>query len=374
MEEFKEKIYFADRWFYFDKVVNNRPIYCAKRNDRINNFILEINPDDKSLGLVIIKSKKTIGRLDISDITKHKVLYTFEQFEPEYIEINDTLYTNLIMKLYATIDDIRLIENNIEFYKKKKLNKMCYCEPDFPLETKIEPRVFDINSSVYDFFKDAYSNYSKYFSEIVQDFFVENKDSEIEQEKDIPEDLVRGLFIPNEIFVYDRNYHLVKNDVDDLVYKDSYSEANNLEIKLDLEEAKLKVVSFDKNENYRTNTQIYRDKSNNNKITIRFVNRKKVALLLNNKSLDHVKIHSEAVFDSNNKLETYSIEINAGIGNNYLLEHHPFFTNQFSDADGNVYHIRSGCFADYQSMIYYASGIFNNLESTFFPEQKTLVK
>lgn len=371
MGELKEKIYFADRWYYLSKSDGDIATYSSKINDKNNNTILEVDTNTKSLNLIFIKNKKTMGKLSISDITKQPISYNYEQFIPETIEVDNNLYTNLLTDFSVVVDNCRVVESSIIFHRMKKMNKMCYCEPTFPLDAKLDPRVFDLNCSAYESFKNAYSLSPQYFNVIIDTFFrkhdeIENVDTEV-----IDDSCISELVVPSEMFLYDRNYHLVNSDVTTHTYIDD-GKTSSVEIITDLNELKVKRIEFRKEDGNRNIIQIYPDSSNDDKVTIRYVNKKKFTLALNGVYLEHAKVHSQAYFGKDKKLESFAVEINAGIGKNYLLQQHPYFTNTFCDTDGNSYNVRCAGFAEFLMMLYYAPGIYNSMQDKMFPKVKKI--
>lgn len=375
-----KKFCFCDRWYYFNKVENNILFYETKKGDYVNNSLFQFNIDDKTITLITIKNKHTIDKLEISDITMNNIVYNYTQFIPDEIEVNDNIYVNVLLNFRAEIEGFRLISEEVKFVPVKRMKKMCYCEPVFPLNTYVDARLYDINSDKYNKFQKMYWNCSSSYS-FIKEKLLNNNEDDVEVIGDF--DLNRNsiLDVPKEIYIYSANYVLYSDDVDTYYYiedKMDYSkdDKNNtlkfLTIKVDLYSGKTKMIEI-KNGSLSL-IQIYRNEKNNNNVTFRYVNKKKLDVNINGILYEKCKIHMDADYDENNKINEYSINIVSKGTSGLNLKAHPIYVNTYLDDEGNEYHLGNGNFALDQFMVYSACNIINFVDQSFFKEDLDKVK
>lgn len=376
MIENRNQFYLYDRWYYLTNETEDKLSYSSNPEDRRNGNILEVDKTKNKISIIYLSNNKTLGKLEMTQLESLKIKLNYSQYECKELAINDDIYNNLLFEL-VTITNPKHTEEKIEivFKKKKKLNKICYREPKFPMNRKIN--LNELETDIYEtyLFKQMVDH-----SNIIMPKIIKLINEPIEEEKqpdikieDSNLDRVKNLKVPEDIHVYDRKYHLVKTENDIIYYESTGCEISNLEIKVDTNnmnilgiELKMKDIEEEK---HKYTIQIYKDKENN--IAARYCNRKKTNVYLNHEKLEQARIHSEIAFDANNHNVVNKIKIDSQ-NKHYNLVAHP--SSGYIDKEGNQYKVYCNDYVEFQSMGPFIGGIYKHVENSIFKEKELIKK
>lgn len=365
MLENKNRFYLYDRWFYLLKETEEKLTYTSVVKDSSSGILIEIEKETNDMSILYFEQKVLIAKLDITDTNSKNIKLHYQDQEPQQIIINDNVYVNLLLELYTNIENDKLnskkmvIINRMRKFDKEK--RMCYCEPTFPIDKEVDLKTLDIESDVFNYFLELIDYIKSYIKSI---------DKITKEEEKVVEPLplktsINKLVIPEELYIYDRNYKFVGKDEKTIYYENHEDCINNLELKLDPNKY-LSSINFIFEEKGIKNSkmifQIIRNELNG--VTIKFYNHKKSQLRVSGKeykNYDNAKFINVITYDEK-RVKTFSnLEIKAD-QEEYNLTQHPYFTNTYIDEYGNEYRISSQDFAKLDNMTSYAPGIFTGIE------------
>lgn len=370
MVENKKKIYFCDRWYYLVNETEDKLTYTTNQKNKMEGNLLEINKNSKQIQIIYLQKNKAVAKLEISNNDNNINLHYME-YECNEIEVNNEIYTNLLIELFATRKKHNYKGDfKIKFSKKKKLNKMCYRTPDFPIDNEIDLNSVKIDIKRIEEFKDLTTWLPNNIDKVLNNVFSSEQDIEKEEIKEI----VR-LEIPQELEIYDRVYNFIKQNDNKLIYENTEDDIINLEIKVDtinfvLQNVELITKAKNQTKNIKNSIQIFPNLENG--ITAKYVTSKKTNINLSGKIIEDAKIDSEVIFDKNYEKVSSNISIKAGKTQYDLIEH-PYIKKNYVDNEGNIYHIGCSEFARFQGISSFASRIYKRIEKNIFKE-KELIK
>ena len=365
MVEKTNRFYLYDRWFNFIKETDDKIVYSSNKKKKGNSINVEIDKETSDMSILYLSDKKMLAKLDITDIDTDSINFHYQEQEPQLITINDNVYVNLILELTTSIDRTKFIsEKIVRVNKKKKLNKMCYLEPDFPINEDINLKDVDIDSDMFSYFLNLIDYIKGYVRSLETLMEKDKKTSTIAKLKQEEKNLV----IAEELFIYDRNYNLVARDDRTLYYENHQDGITNLEIKMDPNKYLTSINFVIENETpFRTGKNLLQIIRNDlGGVTVRFTNRKKSSLRISGdtfKDYDDAKFKYETVYDQESNVVYNNVEVVAD-NDEYSLTYHPSLSNIFIDENGNAYRINGQDFCLLDSISSFAPGIFENVEKT----------
>ena len=220
--------------------------------------------------------------------------------------------------------------------KKTNMNKMCYLEPDFPLNEKINIGVLDIDSYYFSYYK----NICEYIS-VNRKKFIDYINSSAEKKEVTITNEVNELSIPNEIYYYDRIYKLVKQERNNAVFLNTEDYYNELKVNYDPTYKNITQISLDYKDSKTSQKKLFELKivpNTFNGVTTTFKTNTKKTILLSNREVEQASFDSTLVYDDNNNLMSFNTKISAK-KEVYNLTISPIFRNVYSDEFGNEYHL-----------------------------------
>ena len=147
MAENKYKFYLCDRWFYLIKETDTLLKYASNPSKPTSGIIVEKNKEDNSLQIFYYIKGKLYSKISVSNILERDIYLHYKDLIPHYTVINGEEYVNLLVDIFSHIKYGNKVENDqIYVRKKKNLKKLCYREPDFPLEVTVPTK--DITASI----------------------------------------------------------------------------------------------------------------------------------------------------------------------------------------------------------------------------------
>ena len=365
MKKQLKRFYMYDRWFEFEKETEDKYIYTSAKRKKGSIIHLEAFKDNKNIDILYLKDKVMIAKLSLENIDTDNIHIHYQEQEPQLITINDNIYVNLILELFTDIEKGRLVSDKVvKVNKKKKLNKMCYLEPDFPINEEIDLHEIEIESDVFDYFLNLIEYIKGYIKSL--EFLMEHEDKKINPTRFINKKY--KLNIAEELYIYDRSYTFVSKDDRTLFYENHEEGITNLEIKIDPNKYLTSINFIMENHSGITDNkdvfQIIRNELNG--VTVRYLNRKKSNLRITGdefKDYDSAKFRGISVYDSEANKVFDNIEIRAQ-NDEYVLSSHPVLSNVYIDEYGKTYRVNGQDFSKLDAMSDFAPGIFENVEKT----------
>ena len=361
MLENKEQFYLYDRWFYLLKENDEKIEYTSGIKDSLTGIIIEYYKETKEVNILYLQDKVLISKLSITDISSNKMKIHYQDQEAQQIIINNHTYVNLLIEFFTTIENQKLGKKKVKINKKKKMNKICYFEPNFPIDKEIDLKSIDIESDVFSYFLGLITHLKGNIDKIEKCVSLEPS---IIDEK---ENIVTNLNIPNEIEIYDRVYSFVKNRDNVLYYINEQDGIHELELGLDY--CGLQNILLSTKEDESSKKSKYYIKFINNEIggiTVKFANHKKSTMIITasngTNSYDDAKFKVVTAFDKDNKKALNNIEISVG-NEEYILTHHPYISHAFIDEYGNDYRISSSDFSRLEAISDFGPNIFNYVKT-----------
>lgn len=378
MVENNEKIFLCNRWFYLVKETEDTLFYSTNKNQNQvaeKSVNLEVKKESNEIKIIYLKKRKTLGVIKTSDVTSYPINFHYSQCECEEIVVNGSNHTNLLIELFASIDGVHPIRDNgyeISFHKKKKMNNLCYQQPNFELDTILNIKHITIDSKTVKEFQETVSTFDRAVTKIKNLILNTNQKEEApsvasELTKESVED-VKKLEVPQELMVYDRVYHLANIKDSSYIFENTEDGIYNLEIRIDSDHLKLTDVRF----------KIKKDKGSDGVVRIYPNDQNEIITSLTQRNIKEVTINHEVLYKASIKsLVVYndlgdkiSNEINIQSENgNYHLERHPHFCNFYVDGNGTLYSIGNSDYYEYLSICSSSYAIFHSIEKKLMKNQ-----
>lgn len=368
MMESKNKLFLCNRWFYLIKENEDTLFYSTSKDDKNNkkSVRLEFNKKDKTIKIIYLKKQRTLGIIEISDITSYPIYFYYKQLECDDIIINNEMYNNLLIELFTSkLKDNDISKQIIEvcFSKKKKMNSICYKEPEIPYNEKINIDSINTDASMIKEFRDVVDTFYRMSSSLGKYVLNTNnqEESTCKQVEEMPFEQMKRIVIPQEIVVYDRKYHLVGTKNNSVNYENKDCGIYNLIIGLDFNNKELAdiKIKIKKGKQQDGIIKIYQNEQKEIVATLSQRNIKEMGL--NQNVLHNANIKSTVVHNNEGKITCNEATITSEEGN-YFLERHPNYTVFFTNEEGILYSIKNSDYDEYSSIISYSQGIFHSIE------------
>lgn len=368
MVESKERIFLCNRWFYLVDETDECFFYSTNINSKksVNFSIkLELNKKTNEMKLIYFNKNKAIGIINISSIRDYPITFHYSQLVPEEMQINQNTYFNLLIELIGSMDDRYSISKDykILFHKSKKMSKLCYREPDFPLETELNINDIDINTRFLNQFIDLVSLFGHTLAYINEHLLGSNKSEEaaLEMAESISNQEIKNLEIPQELMVYDRMYHFVEAKDSLYIYTNDEDGKYNLIVKVDHNDLKIDAIRFqiDKGTNKRGLIEIKRESQN--ELVTNLSQRGIPELHINQKIIVNATIRSLIVYNDLGAELSHEVDIYSN-QKNYHLEKHPYLSTFLLDEEGNFYDIINSQYKELSFICSSSANIFHNIE------------
>lgn len=372
MVENRNQFYLYDRWYYLINETENKLIYSSNIDSKTDCNKLEIDKENNKINIIYISDNKTLGKLEINYNNPTQIKFHYSQYECYEMKINEEIYENIIYELYATRSRKETPEKTeIKFTKKKKLNKLCYREPNFPMDKRIKIDEVNFKTEQVKNFQQLVDYHQGKINKIIK---LIQQPKETKSSK--TEDAIKTLEIPETIMVYDRPYSFVKQDDQKLLYRNENCEITNLEIKLDTTDMRVLDIKFVSKELEHEQPPRYIIEIFPNEIdglTARYHNCKAREIYINDKKVKHVKIKSATIF--NCECENIETKLKLEIRNkSYDLVSSPINSSLFQDKSTNMYKIYCNYYLYFQSMIPYIPDIYKHVKNSIFKEKELIKK
>ena len=357
MVEDKYKFYFIDRWFYLVKETDELLRYATNPSKITSGIILEKN--NNNLDLFYYDNSKLVAKIYVSDINNSEIFIHYKDLVPQQNEINGEIYVNLLLNAFTMYKNNRK-RNFDKFYvsKKKNLKKLCYREPDFLLDTTLDLCDFNVDSPSFNYYKIFADNFGLYVEKLKKCFVKEKSESCIEFDNK-----VKNLKLPDEIFLYDREYTLDKTKDNVILYTNYDDDLSELVMKYDYILNSLREIDItfkdDKNTKTRCEYKVVRNEYNG--MDISFRNLVKSSLHVNQETIEAVLYNMYAKFDADSKPIEESLELMID-KKRLVLYPHPVLSNMYVDSEGNDYRVANGDFARLRNMYKFSNNVLSNLE------------
>lgn len=357
--ESRNKFYLYDRWFYIVKDTDKEIEYSSIPNNVLNGITLKLDKEKYTLTILCFKKEKMITKITTSSLKDTCIEYKYKEKEPQFITVNNNLYVNLFIEAKVKYESVRSIGSGTMIIKRKNImNKICYLEPDFKVNEKMTIASLDIDSQYFNYFKNLCEKIS-----ISKNKFVEYIDTVSDKKEIIIDNDNYSITIPDEIYYYDRNYTLIKKNVDSAVYSNQEDGYNELKINFNplnktLTQIQLKLKEEKSSKQAMYELKIYPNTLNG--VTSTFKSNTKKTMMLSNREIEDASFYSTLVFDDNSKLMSFNTKLTSK-KTVYNLTISPVFRNVYSDEFGNEYHLID---RDYCQLLGIAKFAFWGYEST----------
>lgn len=357
MVEDKYKFYFIDRWFYLIKETDDLLRYSSNPSKSDNGIILEKN--GCNLDLFYFDKNELVSKIYISNIEDDEIFIHYKDLVPQQTEINGEIYVNLLLNAFTMYKNGRKRKMD-KFYvtKKKNLKKLCYREPDFLLDTTLEQCDFNVKSPSFDYYLMFIDNFGLYIDKLKQCFTREKSESCIELENK-----VKNLKLPDEIYLFDREYTLDKSKDDVILYTNEDDEITELMLRYDYVLNRLNGIdiSFKNSSNKKSRCEFKVTRNEYKGMDITFHNITKSSMHINQETIDGILYDMYAKFDESNSAIEESLQLIIG-KKRIVLYPHPTFTNMYVDNEGNDYRVANSDFARLRNMYKFSNNVLGNLE------------
>ena len=152
MKEDRNKFYLYDRWFYIIKEDDEKIYYSSNPKDQLDGITIELEKQTKCMSVLYFEDEELKNKMTVSDITKEDIVLNYKDQEPQEIKINYNLYVNLLLDVTLKIvSGRRATDDTVIVTRKRNLNKMCYCEPDFPTDEEIPLSAIIVDSKILNY-------------------------------------------------------------------------------------------------------------------------------------------------------------------------------------------------------------------------------
>ena len=361
MVENQKKFYLYDRWFAYQNQIGERLVYTSIPNVFSAHMRIEINKKTNAITIFYLCGKKVIEKIEISDIEKPVIELYYIQEQCNTMEIDGNEYDNLSIELFTSIINNSVSrEYQIKFIKKNKKSKSLWVAPSIPLNEKINISDLGFESEKVMKFINFSTALPIYIEKLRKIMSTVNN-----QEKSYIPKTVTEIVLPQELDVYDRTYHLVSATENKLVLINTEDGIRNLEIKYNPFELKVSSISLRIKEQNAGKGIIRIVPNKINGITARYCNKKKGQTRIGSKNLKTAKIHSDMIFNSDNKKVETNILI-CSKGKQIELLEHPYIKNNYTDGAGNLEIVSNSGYNIFYGIAAYAPGIFHYIEDKIF--------
>ena len=358
MAEDKNRIYLCDRWFYLIKETDTILKYASNPIKPTQGIILEKRKDDNSLQIFYYVKNKLFNKISVSDITEKEIFFHYKDLVPHLTNINGEEYVNLLADIFSHLKYGNRAESDKIYIKKKKnLRKLCYREPDFPLEVTIDLKDLSVANEGIQYYLNLVSNFKLYIPNV----------NEREKQDDMAKNItgeIRELNIPGELALFDRIYTFKEEELGRLYFYNDEDSITNLVINYDTIYRYIEGININFRETIGTKKfdctyEAYRNEYNG--MTVVFYNNIKENININQQKIEDSRYKFFAKYDeSGNQVSNY-LEIIAGRKRTvYYL--HPVLSTIYIDDDGNTYQIGNQNFGRLKGMANFSNGIFKVLE------------
>lgn len=365
MAEDKYRFYLCDRWFYLIKETDEILKYASNPNKPTSGIVIEKRKDDSSLQIFYCVKNKVYAKISVSSILEPDIFFHYKDILPHLTTIKDEEYVNLLTDIFSHTRYGNMVDESKIFVKKKKnLKKLVYREPDFPLENTLCFSDLNANNASINYYLNLVDNFKLYIPEA--------NELELKADKgEIVTDEVKELKIPDSLYLFDREYEFVKEDLGKVYFTNDEDTITNLVINYDHVYHYLESINI----NFKENTglkktdctyQVYRNECNG--MTVVFYNNVKENINVNQQKVEEAKYRAVIKYDeANNQISNY-LEIVVGRKRSvYYI--HPTFSTTYVDSEGNTYQIGNQNFARLNSMAKMSKNVLNNVEKKLVKEK-----
>ena len=365
MAEDKYKFYLCDRWFYLIKETDEVLKYSSTPNKPTSGITVEKSKADSSLQIFYYIKGKLYSKISVSSTLEPEIFFHYKDIIPHYTVINDEEYVNLLADIFSYIKyGNKVQEDQIYVRKKKNLHKLCYREPNFPLETTVSMNEIRATNSSIEYYLNLVSNFKLYIPNANE---VEENDDKFK----ISSGEVKELNIPNSLYLFDREYTFVREELGKIYYFNDEDTETSLVLDYDYTYHYLESINI----NFKENTGVkrtdctykaYRNECNGTTIIIG--NNVKENININQQKVEDVKYRAVIKYDSaKNKISNYlEVIVNR---KRKVFYSHPVFSSMFVDDEGNNYQIGNQNFARLKGMAGYSNNILNTVEKKLVKEK-----
>lgn len=381
MVENLKKINLLDKKFEFVRKNNDRLVYKFENKEFGQLDILE---------LLISEEEQRIMKIDIYSFfeaelseTMHIIRGTDNMTEVDYYpEGYENVSIDGVKDIYNI--NIYLLYNETQEHKEIQLIKKGHQKHKILVEMPLSGyyitknnKIHYISSTSINKLKQSTEFLLPSINEIEHRLFNEEEEEQLDHidDKNIPIiELANGTY-PNEIYVYDRIYHLLGKRNKAVIYQSDGDEIKELEIYFTDDNSKIKEVrlidyyySFIDEIQAKSKSKIIRFlRTNDGKVSTTLCNRKRESMIINTHTIDKNNISARAITTEKGILEALNVKITNQLGL-FNLKKIPNKNVELFDDDGNCYLVSSNSFAQFSHFIMYSPFILNTLEKNLIKD------
>jgi len=241
--------------------------------------------------------------------------------------------------------------------KKRNLRRLCYKEPMFPLDVALDIRNFSISSVPFDYYLKLVDDFKIYIPTV--------KELDDSNNNSVSNSTIKELIIPGSIFLIDRDYTLIGENLGKIHYMNTEDSVSNLTINYDYFRNYMESVYVNfKNYNDKrviNNCTCKMYKNEYNGVTVEFFNSIKENMNINSIPFEGASYKYIAKYDEAHNQVSNCLEITAK-RKKRIFYSHPTFTTTYVDELGNSYHIANQNFARLHGMASFSTYAFDELE------------
>lgn len=358
MVENKKRFYLYDRWFECQEETEEKMIYISIPRITTSNMKLELEKKENKMTIFSYKGRKLVNRIEISNIESSNIELHYIEEKCKNRELEESDYNDLLIELYAEIENGIIKNSQIKFIPKYKKHNLG--DSSILLNEKTNLSDLNIKSKKVEDFLDFVRSFIIHRKKLVD---ILTKDPKIEREKSQP--LIREILIPQELEVYDRAYHLVKTQENQIILMSQEEEARSLEIKFDPIALSLISICFKIN-NYDSQKGILQIIPNDlNGVTARYCTRRETKVRVGDKKIETPKIKSVVIFDENEQKISNTVSIITNEKELKLIEH-PYLKGNYTDGAGNLLTIGNSSYNTLLGIASFAPQIFKSVDKKIF--------
>ena len=366
MAEDKSKFYLCDRWFHLIKEHDDILKYASNKSKPTEGIVVEKHISDNSLDIFYYMENKIRAKISVCSILDNgseKIFFHYKDIEPNITRIDGEDYANLMIDAFASINSGVKSPRQIAIVNKKRnLKKLCYREAMVPLGMSIDMRTYSLSSLPLDYYLKLVDNFKMYVPML-----------EYNVNDNIPTGIVKKLVIPNTIYMVDREYEFVENNLGQMRYINSEDSISKLTLNYDyfnncLESIAVGFKNYGDSKRVTSNCTCKMFRNDISGITVEFFNSVRETININSVPIDGARYRYVAKYDnSHNQISNY-LEIEAK-RKKYLVYSHPNFSTTYVDTLGNNYHIANQNFARLSIMAGFSVYAFEALEKKLIKEK-----
>lgn len=385
VEELKQ-IYLIGKHFEFVGGSKNRLIYKSENKELSQFSILE---------LLISEQDRKIKKIDIHTFLNSELLETINVIRGDddltEVDYYPNYYENITIDQVAKLYNVSVYllyseaNNNLYYeYKQIELVKKGHKKHKTLIQKSSDDNKYITKDGSTHYIYSKSINRLKGLTEFLMPSIIELENkmfSQIEipeklleaEQEDTTVDIVSSIY-PDEIYIYDRNYHFLGKKGEAIVYQNTEDEIKELEVYFNPEGTEIEEVritdyyeSYIDGVKFKAKGKIVRFVLKDDKIYATLCNRKNESMIMNSHSIVKNKISASAIINDERAIESLEIKVQNQLGTFNLVKS-PNRSMEFYDKDNVSYLVTSNSIEQFRMFIRYTPTIMKILNEMLIIE------